>query len=178
MKRLFLLMLLALISLSACGPKKVYLTPLEIEAEKVKVENVMNDYHRAFEDKNFGKVVETLADEVIFFGTDSSEVIKTFADFKKAIEKQWRDYDKVHYDELRDVSIQMDDNATLATIIYGVNADYIKGDTTHNYYLRIARILKKKNNKWLIVSGIVGIVRPDEPFVTQQDSTVQTQSKP
>ncbi|MBX3043979.1 MAG: nuclear transport factor 2 family protein [Candidatus Kapabacteria bacterium] len=171
MKRLLLLILASLIVLSACSPKKTYLSPLELEEEKEQVKKVIEDYHRASEDKNFGKVVETLADEVIFFGTDSSEVIKTFADFKKAIEKQWQDYDKIDYGELRDVSIQMDEGATLATIIYGVNSDFIRGEETYNYYLRIARILKKKNNKWLIVSGIVGIVRPDAPY--QQNGSVE-----
>lgn len=171
MKKWFLLILAALISISACTPKKVYLSALEIEAEKEKVKMVINDYHRAFEGKNFGKLVETLADEVIFFGTDSSEVLKTFADFKKAVEKQWLEYDQVHYDELRDVSIQMDEAATWASIIYGVNADYLRDGVTNNYYLRIARIMKKKNNKWLIVSGIVGIVRPDEPYGVKQEPT-------
>ncbi|MDT3739957.1 MAG: nuclear transport factor 2 family protein [Candidatus Kapabacteria bacterium] len=163
MKRLLLLLLTAQLIFSACGPKKEYLSPLEIENEKSNVKSVIADYNRAFEDKNFGKVVETLADEVIFFGTDSSEVIKTFADFKKAIEKQWQEYDKVTYGDLRDVSIQMDDNGTIASIIYGVHADYLQKDTSYHYYLRIARVLKKKNHKWLIVSGIVGIVRDDAP---------------
>jgi ketosteroid isomerase-like protein len=162
MKRM-LLLLSAIILLSACGPKKEYLSPLEIETEKKAVESVMVDYHKAFEKKDFAKVVETLADEVIFFGTDSSEVLKTFADFKKAIEKQWEYYDRIQYGPLKDVSIQMDDNGTIASIIYGVNADFLKDNINNNYYLRIARILKKKNNKWLIVSGIVGIVREDDP---------------
>lgn len=166
MKKLFLPILALILSLISCAPEKDFLSPLELENEKTMIKDVMEDYHRASEDKNFGKIVETLADEVIFFGTDSSDVIKTFADFKNAIEKQWQDYDAVSYGELRDVSIQMDDKASLATIIYGVNADYVRAGVTNNYYLRIARILKKKNHKWLIVSGIVGIVRPDEQVVS------------
>lgn len=167
------LLIAALILLSACDSKKEFLSPLEIETEKENVKEVIQDFHKATEEKNFGKIVETLADEVIFFGTDSSEIIKTFADFKKAIEKQWQDYEKITYDELRDVSIQMDDQATLASIIYGVNAVFVKNGIEEKYYLRIARILRKKNNKWLIVSGIVGIVRGDELGVipVQTDTT-------
>jgi ketosteroid isomerase-like protein len=146
----------------ACQPKPKFLSPLEIQNEKEKVQKVIVDFHKALEDKNFGKLVETLADEVIFFGTDSSEIIKTFADFKMAIDQQWKDYDRIDYGELRDVSIQMDDNASLASIIYGTNAEITKGGVAVEYYLRIARILRKKNDRWLIVSGIVGIVRTDE----------------
>ncbi|MCO5250472.1 MAG: nuclear transport factor 2 family protein [Candidatus Kapabacteria bacterium] len=146
----------------ACQPKPKFLSPLEIQNEKEKVQKVIVDFHTALEDKNFGKLVETLADEVIFFGTDSSEIIKTFADFKMAIDQQWKDYDHIDYGELRDVSIQMDDNATLASIIYGTNAVITKGGVDVEYYLRIARILRKKDDRWLIVSGIVGIVRTDD----------------
>ncbi|PKL86928.1 MAG: hypothetical protein CVV22_02220 [Ignavibacteriae bacterium HGW-Ignavibacteriae-1] len=146
----------------ACQPKPKFLSPLEIQNEKEKVQKVIVDFHVALEDKNFGKLVETLADEVIFFGTDSSEIIKTFADFKMAIDKQWKDYDKIDYGELRDVSIQMDDNATLASIIYGTNAVITIAGVNVEYYLRIARILRKKDDRWLIVSGIVGIVRNDD----------------
>lgn len=146
----------------ACQPKPKFLSPVEIQNEKDKVQNVIVDFHVALEEKNFGKLVETLADEVIFFGTDSSEIIKTFADFKMAIDKQWKDYDQIDYGELRDVSIQMDDNATLASIIYGTNAVITKKGVSVEYYLRIARILRKKSDRWLIVSGIVGIVRTDD----------------
>ncbi|GAB1372455.1 hypothetical protein MASR1M45_25170 [Candidatus Kapaibacterium sp.] len=163
MIRNLLIAITTLLLIASCGPKKTYLTPLEIENEKNAVKQVMNDYHRAFEKKDFGKVVETLADEVIFFGTDSSEVYKTFADFKKAIEKQWQYYDRIRYGDIVDESIQMDDNGTIATIIYGVKAEYIKGDSTQSYYLRISRVLKKKNNKWLLAGGLVGIVREDDP---------------
>lgn len=146
----------------SCQPKPQYLSPLEIQKEKEKVQKVIVEFHRAFEEKNFGKLVETLADEVIFFGTDSSEIIKTFADFKMAIDKQWQEYDRIDYGDLRDVSIQMDDNATIASIIYGTNALISKGGVEVEYYLRIARILRKKNDRWLIVSGIAGIVRTDD----------------
>lgn len=173
MRSLILPIIALAVLLSTCAPEKDYLSPLEIENEKNLVKQVMEDYHRASEEKSFGKIVETLADEVIFFGTDSSEVIKTFADFKKAIEKQWQDYDAVKYGELRDVSIQMDDNATIASIIYGVNADFIRSGVTYNYYLRIARVLRKKGDKWLIVSGIVGIVRADEPYTDSLKSNIQ-----
>lgn len=145
----------------ACQPKPKFLTPLEIQNEKEKVQNVILEFHKAFEEKNFGKLVETLADEVIFFGTDSSEIMRSFADFKRAIDKQWQEYEMIDYGDLLDVSMQMDDNATLATIIYGTKATIKKDGKEYQFYLRIARILRKTNDRWLIVSGIAGIVRSD-----------------
>lgn len=178
--RNFLLLSLTLILLvSACQPKKKIMTPEQIEAEKAAIVKVMDDYHTASSEKDFGAVVSCLADEVIFFGTDSSEVIKTFAEFKTAIQKQWEEYDKIKYGPLNDVSIQMDKDATLASIIFGVSADVEKDGIHNQYYLRVSRTLEKKDGKWFIVSGIMGIVRttPDKvvevPATMPQDTTAQ-----
>ena len=159
MKNFLLIVLLFGLILGSCEPKKKYLSPQELELEKDKIKTVIQAFNNASEEKNFGKMVEYLDDEVIFFGTDSSEVIKTFADYKKAIDKQWQVYDRINYSDLRDVSIFIDDQASLATIFYGTNSEIVSSGNKYNYYLRGARILKKKNDKWLIVGGLTGIVR-------------------
>lgn len=163
MKKNLLISILALLYLASCSPNREMLSDEARKAESEKVKNVAIAYNKAVEEKNFGNLVETLADEVIFFGTDSSEIINTFADFKKSMEKQWQQYDKVKYGDLHDVSVQMDNEAQLATIIFGVNADITHGGITENFYLRAARILVKQDNKWVIKSGIMGIVRNPAP---------------
>lgn len=179
MKKFLLLSLSLILFLSSCQPNKKIMTPEQIEAEKAAIVKVMEDYHQASTDKDFGAVVSCLADEVIFFGTDSSEIIKTFAEFKTAIQKQWQEYDKIKYGPLNDVSIKMDKDAMLASIIFGVSADVEKDGIHTIYYLRVSRTLEKKDGKWFIVSGIMGIVRtsPDNiaavPEPITQDSTVQ-----
>lgn len=151
----FLLICLFLIS---CNPEQKFVTPEQIEKEKQQVINVIERYNTASEDKNFSAMVETLADEVIFFGTDSSEIIRTFAEFKKTMKKQWEQFERIDFGELADVSIQMDDNATFASIIFGVPCDITYQGETKRYYLRGSRTLKKEKNKWVIVSGILSVV--------------------
>lgn len=146
----------------SCCPEPKELTEDEIKFEKDAVINVIKAYNRASEEKNFSKMVPTLAGEVIFFGTDSSEVIKTFADFKKQMMTQWNQYDNMSYGELIDVSIQMDKNASFASIIFGVHVVITKGEKTQHLYLRNARTLKKEKEQWVIVSGIVGAARSDD----------------
>jgi ketosteroid isomerase-like protein len=174
MKNFLLILLLFGFVLGSCEPKKKYLSPQELELEKDKIKTVIEAFNNASEEKNFGKMVEYLDDEVIFFGTDSSEVIKTFADYKKAIDKQWQVYDRINYGELRDATIFIDDQATLATIFYGTNAEIINSGNTNNYYLRGARILKKKNDKWLIVGGLTGIVRSTAEELNRRIQTDST----
>lgn len=167
MKNYLLISIFALVCLGSCSPKNETLTDEQRKDEEGKITQVVLAYNKAVEEKNFGNLVETLADEVIFFGTDSSEIIKTFADFKKSMEKQWQQYDKVIYGEIKDASFQIDESATLATIIYGVNADITAGGVVEHYYLRAARVLLKQDNKWVIKSGIMGIVRnlPSTPIL-------------
>ena len=96
MKNLLLLSIIFIFFLSSCEQKKKYLTPQELEAEKEKIKLDIQNFNQASEDEDFGKMVEYLSDEVTFFGTDSSEIIKTFAEYKKAIDQQWQIYDRIH----------------------------------------------------------------------------------
>lgn len=176
MKRFLLLfsLIVSLIIVSCC-PEPKELTEDEVNMEKQAVINVVKAYNKAVEEKNFSKIVPTLAGEVIFFGTDSSEVIKTFADFKKQMMAQWNEYDNLIYGELADVSIQMDKNASFASIIFGLPVTITKGENTIELYLRVARTLKKEKEVWVIVSGIVGAARPDN---TLKQLDVQSESEP
>ncbi len=154
----YLPFLLICLLFASCNPEQKFLSPEQIKQEKQQVMSVIERYNTASEDKNFSAMVETLADEVIFFGTDSSEIIRTFAEFKTKMKEQWEQYERIDFGELSDVSIQMDDNATFASIIFGVPCHLtFDGETTH-YYLRGSRTLKKENNKWVIVSGILSVV--------------------
>jgi ketosteroid isomerase-like protein len=161
MKRYLLFIFLAAV-IYGCAPKKEELTTDQIQAEKDKIVKVIKDYNRAIEDKNFSAVVTTLAGEVYFFGTDSSEIIKTFPDFKDKINEQWKQFDKTKYGELEDVYIEMDPHAKLANIIFGIPMDItINGGTAH-LYLRISRNLKKEEGKWVISSGIISNLSQDQ----------------
>ncbi|MDQ1267014.1 MAG: SnoaL-like protein [Bacteroidota bacterium] len=153
----FLLPLFMVVILASCCPEPKLLSPEEVEKEKNAIIAVNKAYNVSSEEKNFSAMVETLAGEVIFFGTDSAEIIRTFADFKTKMLDQWKQYDKIKYGEMVDISIQMDKNATFASMIYGIPCTLTKGGTSSSYFLRVARMLKKENDKWVIVSGIVGL---------------------
>lgn len=147
--------------LVGCGPSKpTELTGEQIAEEKEKVVQVIKDYNKAFEDKKFESIVRTLSDDVVFFGSDSSEVIKSLSDFKQSILDQWNTYD-IKYGEIYDKLIVMDNTGTLASIIYGTPATVkVKGsDSTLHYFFRVSRTLKKQDGRWMIASGIIGITQ-------------------
>lgn len=159
MRNFLLLIIAAVMLFPACQSEPKSLSKEQMEKEKVKVIDVIKAYNTASEKKNFGDMVETLAGEVTFFGTDSGEVIHSFDQFKETMLAQWKEYDMTRYGEISDMFIEIDPNANFASVIYGIPLYTKKGDVEENVYLRVARTLRKEKDKWVIVSGIVSIAR-------------------
>jgi len=157
-----------LVFVYACTPQKEELSLQDIEKEKQAIVQVMKEYNKAAEEKNFSHMIETLAGEVIFFGTDSSEVIKTFAEFKAKMEEQWKTFDNMKYGDMYDIDIQMDENATIASIIFGTPLEIRIGSESAKLFIRVARTLRKEKGKWVIVSGIVGNADPKAGLLLQE----------
>jgi len=150
------LYLFVLCFILSCTPKEKELTADEKAKEEQAIISVMKKYNTANEEKNFSALVETLAQEVTFYGTDSAEVLKTFPEYKKAMLKQWDLFEKQKYGDMADISIIMDKAASLATITFGIPFDVTIGNNTAHLFLRMSRTLKKENEKWVIAGGIVG----------------------
>jgi len=160
MKRITLLAFICVLMNTGCQTEPKVLTTDEINREKQAIVQVIENYNRASEHKNFAELVNTLADSVTFYGTDEGEVIATFADFKTAIEQQWNEYDYTRYSPLSDVYIVMDKNATLASVLFGVTFEGRRSGITENLFIRGARTLRKQGDKWVIVSGLLSVPRP------------------
>lgn len=159
--------ILCILFLFGCGPDKpkIY-TPEQIKQEKESILNLMKLYNKASEEKSWLTLVGTLSKDIVFFGTDSSETINTITEFQRQMNKQWSTYKTMKYGEVRDVSIHMDQEANWASVIFGVPVDIqFTEDSSIHYFFRIARTLKKEDNKWVIVSGIAGIVSQSSPTV-------------
>ncbi len=178
MKKLVLLLTTAYFLMVSCQSEPRYLSQEQIDKEKKAVIETIKAYNRAAERKNFTEMVETLAGEVKFFGTDSGEVISSFAEYKDKMTAQWKEYDIMKYGDLTDVYIEVDPNANLASIVFGIPLYVKKANFEATYFLRVARTLKKENNKWAIVSGISSIPRTNiqetvAPILPGTDSVIK-----
>lgn len=171
MKKL-LLFILPMIMLIACGPASDDLTPEEIAREKEAVVQVIKTYNEAMQKKNFAGIVPTLSEDVIFYGTDSSEIIKSLSEYKQKLTQQFNSYDQMIYGDMVNVEIFMDKRGTLASIIYGIPTTLNKGGQSERLFLRTSRTLKKEQGNWHIISGVVGIVG------TSSKSTIPTPEQP
>ena len=161
MKKLLLLFVFSFALLSGCVQNRSdELTVEQIAKEKAKVMDVIKAYNLAYQNEKFSEIIETLSEDVVFFGTDSVEVIRSLSEFKKLIQNQWNTYD-IKYGEMVDTWVLMDKQGRLASVVFGVPAvvkNVTKG-TEERLFFRIARTLKQQNSKWVIASGIVGITQ-------------------
>ena len=148
-----------LILVVSCAPSVEPLTNQEIEAEKQAVIDVMKSYNTAFQQKDFAGVLPTLADDVVFFGTDSAEVINNLNEFKKKLTQQFNEVDEMRYGEMTDIFIQMDPYGNFASIVYGMPLTVVKDSVIEHMFVRVARTLRKEDGHWVIVSGIIGVAQ-------------------
>ncbi len=159
MKKIILLFVLGLI-LNACMNDNVQdLTKEQKEKAQAEIIDLMKQYNTAFQNKDFPGLVHTLHNDVVFFGSDSTEAIKSLTEFKEVVLKQWKFYDKMSYGEINNPTIYLDPLGTFASIIYGLPCYYREvGKSDDGYFfLRVARTLKKEKSGWKIISGIVSV---------------------
>jgi hypothetical protein len=174
MKALLIILFTSLGFLLSCQPEQKSMTLEQIKLEETEIIKVIEANNKASEEKNFAELLKTLADSVSFFGTDQNEVIKTFADYKVAIQKQWESYEYTKFSKIQDVFITMDKNASVASIIYGVQLEAKFNGNIESLFLRVSRNMVKQDGKWVIASGITSIPRQAPPK-SVIDSTIPNQ---
>ena len=153
------------IFLTSCGQSGVrekLLTEQEKRIEKDSIVRVLTLYNEAAQERNWSKMVSTLADEVTFFGTDSGEVSRCFNDFKNTMQRQWEEYETFQYGEIQDLYIELDDYARYANVIFGAPLIFGRsGEKPDTVFVVLQRTLNKNpiRKNWEIRSGILTIAR-------------------
>lgn len=179
MKNFILLMASVVFLFSCSGRDDVDLNSQQIEAEKAKVMETIKDYNDAYQNESFGNIIELLSEDVVFFGTDSSEVIRSLNEFKGMIQEQWKHYD-IKYGEISDPLVIIDNRATVASVVFGIPGTIKTADSPEKQevFFRIARTLKKEGKKWVIASGIVGIAKANHEITPTAENAEKTEETP
>jgi ketosteroid isomerase-like protein len=159
-KFLLLLLLVSGFLFVSCGTGEHEGIPIEVQMKEEKaVWDVIEKYNNAYANKDFAGLVDFMSQEVVFFGTDSAEVIKSLAEYKEAMEKQWEQYDSMVFGKIEESEkfLQMDRNATLASVMFGAPLFLTIDGKENRVFVRVHRTLKKENKRWLIVTGLISI---------------------
>ncbi len=177
MKKVILLILSSFILFSCNRGETEELTTQQLEAEKQKVMEVVEEYNTAYQEESFTKIIETLSEKVVFFGTDSSEVIKSLNEFKKLIQEQWNHYE-IKYGPIIDPLVIIDNRATVASVIFGVPGTVKQNNgPEEKVFFRIARTLEKQDKKWVIASGLIGITQTMPKVANAENAPVADSDK-
>ncbi len=146
-KFLLLLLLVSGFLFVSYGPGEHQGVPIEVKLkEEQAVWDVIEKYNNAYANKDFAGLVDYMSQDVVFFGTDSAEVIKSLAEYKEAMEKQWEQYDSMVFGKIEESEkfLQMDRNATLASVLFGAPLFLTVDGVENRVFVRVHRTLKKE----------------------------------
>ena len=143
--------------LAGCGPRK--LSPGEVATEQKTIESLVTDLWKAYSAKDLPALTKlyTTSTDLLFFGTDSAEVIRSIPLWEAQVKNDWELFQTVKFGELRNVSILLSDDGTLGSIACETPADMVvAGQPSHSLF-RMASALRKENGSWRFVHGMVAV---------------------
>jgi len=145
-----ILVLFSIVLIAGCGPQK--LTDEQIATEKKAIEGLITKFHSAYEAKDVAGITDLFSKgELMFFGTDSAEVLKNASDVQKEFKADSELVGSAKLGTTRNLSIQVASMGDLASAVYEVPADIVIGGKSSHALIRFAMTFKKENNVWKIV---------------------------
>ena len=153
----FIWLLLVVALLSGCGRQKT--TPVDTAKEKQAIESAITKFGKAYESKDLSTMTTLLSTsgELMWFGTDSAEVIKSVAQWETQMKNDWQVFESVKFGEVRNLSIQVASDGQLASAVYEVPLDMTIGGQLSHALFRFGCALKKENGEWRYIQGVAGV---------------------
>jgi uncharacterized protein (TIGR02246 family) len=143
MKKTFYVMLVAVMTITACQTK-TKIVPVDTAAAKVAVTTVLDKYNSAFKAKDANTLMTLLTDNGLYCGTDSKELLDK-ASLSNMMNQSFADTSlKVNYSiDKREIRIAADGNSAIA-----VEQMFFKA-FSQKIPMRMVYHLVKNNDNWL-----------------------------
>jgi ketosteroid isomerase-like protein len=156
MKRLIIFLLFISLIFS-CGLQRM--TSNQIDLEKKKIESLIIQMNNGVASKDIEVVSNTISksDEFIGFGTDSTEAIKSYSEWKELMKNSFPQYESAKFSELRNLSIQISSTGDMASAIYEVQAEYVCADHSSFILYRFANTWRKENGEWKVIHWLASL---------------------
>ena len=141
--------------LYGCSPQK----PIpDMAKEKVALEATIGSFESAYESKDMAamKKLFSQSDDVAWFGTDSAEVIRGWAQWEKQMNDDWQLFETIKMAPPRNLSIILDPYAEMASAIFEAPTDVTMAGQSLHMLIRFSSALRKENGEWRFVQGTVG----------------------
>jgi ketosteroid isomerase-like protein len=143
--------------LSGCSPRKM--STEEIATQKKAIETLVSNFMKAYEAKDLTALTKvfTPSDDLMFFGTDSAEVIRTLAQWESQAKNDWELFQTVKFGDFKNVATVVSDDGTLGSLVCEVPADVVVGGQPSHNLFRFACVARKENGEWRMVQGMIAM---------------------
>jgi ketosteroid isomerase-like protein len=140
--------------LAGCAPKGV--TPEQVAQEKEAIKTAIANYHKGYETKDAAvfKNLFSNAPDVMFFGTDLAEVLKSSAEVDTLKGYDFQLFESAKFGEIQHLAIQVSSDGSLASALYQVPLEMKMAGQTSTSMFRLAFTFKKEDGSWRIVQGM------------------------
>jgi ketosteroid isomerase-like protein len=147
---------LGILVIIGCEQKK---ESINIKEEITAVENVLEKYVIANENKDFSLIAQIWAEDenIILLGTDSHEKYIGWKQIKKAIQKQFKEFQDT-YISITDQKINVNESGNTAWFSQFLNYNFIYRDEAMSFEgIRFTGVLEKREDNWVLVQGHLSI---------------------
>jgi ketosteroid isomerase-like protein len=129
----------------------------DVAKEKKAVESVLDNFWKAYEAKDAAAMDKLVSPTlgIMFFGTDSAEVIKSTAQWEAQKKDDMQLFESFKAGEPRNVSTQIDSYGELASAICEIPVDMTIGGQMSHSLARFAVTMRNENGGWRIIQGMV-----------------------
>jgi ketosteroid isomerase-like protein len=151
----YIILFLAL--LYGCGGKdqKQETNNVDLDSARHNIIAAINNFNAAYMKKDWEGIKKLLSGTVHIFGTDSSAIINSVADYEKQLQKEWGAYDQGKLGAPNYLYIEMDKDAELASAVFQVMFVSVAGGKSMQIALRFSNTYKKENGEWKLVQMIM-----------------------
>ncbi len=149
--------LIFLMLMGSCGHKTT--KTADFKAEKKAVENVLEEYVIANEQKDFSMIEQIWApdSDILLFGTDSDEKLMGWNNIQAAIKKQFSSINDT-YISLSDQHVKVNSTGNTAWFSEILNYNFVYQGQARSYEgIRFTGVMEKRPDGWKIVQAHLSI---------------------
>lgn len=156
MKKLMIIPLVILFCFAfSCqqGEEVVEEPVVDVEAEKVEVQNILNQYINAMKTKSIETLAEIFSqdDDIVMLDGNTTKRFISWDAIKKRYQEHFNSYDKLDV-KFRELNIKIHASGVVSWLSCVFDWDYLsQGRQGETKGLRATWVLQKKNGKWKVV---------------------------
>lgn len=170
MKKMIYLLIVTFFT-SGCAnnsvPGLTALTDEEVNTEKVAITEQITSLLKAYEQRDPALSYEIFSsNELLGFGTDAAEVIKTKDQWEDQITNDLKLIESMNFGSPQNLSIHVSETGDLAASLFEIQAEVVSFGESSNSLIRFSQTWKKEDNTWKIVGFMVA-------FATEGQSSAE-----